>query len=64
MRHDYHLFLNKFGTNKSLETVEKSNAHIRGCVQDAVEEHIISKDFTRKAVLIFYFIVTHFHYMA
>ncbi|WP_458415473.1 phage integrase SAM-like domain-containing protein [Schinkia sp. CFF1] len=51
-RHDYQLFLNHFGANKSKETVEKVNGHIRACVQDAVEEQIIPHDFTRKAVLI------------
>lgn len=49
-RHDYLLFLNEFGSNKSKETVEKLNAHIRACVKDAVEQ-IIHHDFTRKAVL-------------
>lgn len=50
-RHDYQLFLNKFGADKARETVEKVNTHIRGCVQDAIEEQIIQNDFTRKAVL-------------
>lgn len=50
-RHDYQRFLNEFGSNKSKETVEKLNAHIRACVKDAIEEHIIYHDFTRKAVI-------------
>lgn len=50
-RHDYQLFLNEFGKNKSRETVEKVNAHIRSMVQDAVEEQILLHDFTRKAKL-------------
>ncbi|ARK30089.1 site-specific integrase [Halalkalibacter krulwichiae] len=50
-RHDYQLFLNEFGANKSRETVEKVNTHIRSMVQDALEEGIIHLDFTRKAVL-------------
>lgn len=50
-RHDYQMFLNKFGSNKAKETVEKVNTHIRSCVQDAFEEQIIQHDFTRKAVL-------------
>lgn len=50
-RHDYQLFLNKYGSNKARETVEKLNTHIRACVKDAVEEQIIHHDFTRKAVL-------------
>lgn len=35
-RHDYQLFLNKFGANKSKETVEKVNGNVRACVQDAI----------------------------
>ncbi|MFS0824814.1 tyrosine-type recombinase/integrase [Bacillus sp. 1P02SD] len=50
-RHDYQAFLNDFGKNKSKETVEKVNSHIRACVQDAVEEQIIPHNFTRKAKL-------------
>jgi integrase len=50
-RHDYQLFLNTFGDDKSRETVEKLYLHIRGCVQNAIEEQIIHHDFTRKAVL-------------
>ncbi len=50
-RHDYQQFLNKFGSNKAKETVEKLNTHIRACIKDAIEEQIIHHDFTRKAVL-------------
>lgn len=50
-RHDYQLFLNEYCINKSKETVEKLNIHIRACAKDAVEENIIQSDFTRKAVL-------------
>ncbi|MED1601207.1 tyrosine-type recombinase/integrase [Alkalihalophilus marmarensis] len=50
-RHDYQHFLNDYGSNKSKETVEKLNSHIRACVKDAIEEQIIFHDFTRKAVL-------------
>jgi integrase len=45
------MYLNKFGSDKAKETVEKVNTHIRSCVQDAIEEQIIQHDFTRKAVL-------------
>lgn len=48
---DYQKFLNQFGDKKSKETVEKLHGHIRECVQDARDEHIISRDFTRKAKL-------------
>jgi integrase len=48
---DYQKFLNQFGLNKSKETVSKLHGHIRSCVQDAKDEHIIPIDFTRKAEL-------------
>lgn len=48
---DYQMFLNQLGSNKSKETVEKVNGHIRSCVRDAFDEQIIQRDFTRKAVL-------------
>ncbi|MCM3239606.1 site-specific integrase [Heyndrickxia oleronia] len=48
---DYQMFLNQLGLNRSKETVEKVNGHIRACVRDAVDEYIIPRDFTRKAVL-------------
>ena len=48
---DYQKFLNQFGDKKSKETVEKLHGHIRECVQDAKDEHIIPRDFTRKAKL-------------
>lgn len=50
-RHDYQLFLNEYGSNKSKESVEKLNSHIRACVKDAIEEQIIQHDFTRKSAL-------------
>lgn len=50
-RHDYQLFINKYGSGRSKEAVEKVNTHIRACVKDAVEEKILHYDFTRKAVL-------------
>jgi integrase len=51
--YDYQEFLNNLGINKSKETVEKVNGHIRACVKDAIDEQIIPRDFTRKAVLKF-----------
>lgn len=50
-RHEYQLFLNDYGSTRSKESVEKLNSHIRACVKDAIEEHIIDHDFTRKAVI-------------
>ncbi|MRG86698.1 tyrosine-type recombinase/integrase [Salinibacillus xinjiangensis] len=48
---DYQEFLNEFGSNKSKESVSKLHGHIRACVQDAKDEHIVPRDFTRKAQL-------------
>lgn len=48
---DYQEFLNQLGANRSKETVEKVNGHIRACVLDAVDEQIIPRDFTRKGIL-------------
>ncbi|WP_216830726.1 tyrosine-type recombinase/integrase [Alkalihalobacterium elongatum] len=45
----YQAFLNEFGENKAKETVEKLHGHIRECVQEAVEEQIIPRNFTQKA---------------
>ncbi|GEL07118.1 tyrosine-type recombinase/integrase [Salisediminibacterium halotolerans] len=50
-RQDYQQFLNQFGATRAKETVEKVNGHIRSCLKDAIEDKIISFDFTRKATL-------------
>lgn len=50
-RQDYQIFLNQLGENKSKETVSKIHGHIKACVKDALEDSIISIDFTRKAVI-------------
>lgn len=50
-RHDYQMFINDFGSGRAKETVEKVNSHIRACVKDAIDEQIIHRDFTRKAVI-------------
>ncbi|MCK0473907.1 Arm DNA-binding domain-containing protein [Halalkalibacter sp. APA_J-10(15)] len=52
-KHNYQEFLNQLGVNKSKETVEKVNGHIRACVQDAVDDQIIPRNFTRNAKLIY-----------
>ncbi|GAA0471695.1 tyrosine-type recombinase/integrase [Alkalibacillus silvisoli] len=46
---EYQEFLNWYGSDHAKETVEKVNAHIRGCVHEAIDESIINVDFTRKA---------------
>lgn len=48
---DYQAFINDLGKNKSRETVKKTNSHVRACVREAVDEGIISVDFTRNVVL-------------
>lgn len=48
---DYQTFLNELGKTMSKETIRKINSHIRACVKDAIDEGIISVDFTRKAVI-------------
>ncbi len=47
----YQLFINEFGEGKSKETVSKVNRHIRECVLDAIDEGIISINFTRKVTV-------------
>lgn len=49
-RHEYQKFLNWFGKNKAKETVAKVHGHIKSCVKDALEDQLISIDFTRKTI--------------
>lgn len=48
---DYQMFLNQLGDNKSKETVEKVNGHIRACIENAVDNQILSMNFTKNTVL-------------
>lgn len=50
-RQDYQMFLNWLGDGKAKETVAKINGHIKACVKDAIEDQIITIDFTRKTEL-------------
>lgn len=50
-RQEYQKFINDFGGTRAKETVEKLNSHCRSCVKDAVEDHLIPFDFTRKVTL-------------
>lgn len=50
-RNDYQLFINQYGKGKSRETVKKINSHIRACVLDAMDDGIVSRDFTRNIEL-------------
>ncbi|MBP1083474.1 tyrosine-type recombinase/integrase [Bacillus capparidis] len=51
IRSDYQAFINKFGSTRAKETVEKLHGHIRSCVQDAIEDGVVHVDFTRKVKL-------------
>lgn len=46
-KRDYQVFLNKYGKKRSKATSNKLNSHIRACVKEAIDEGIISVDFTR-----------------
>lgn len=48
-RQMYQEFLNWYGQGRAKETVRKLNTHIRSCVKDAIDDGLISIDFTRKA---------------
>ena len=48
-RQDYQRFLNDYAKTRKRSTVVKLNSHIRTCVRDAVDNHVISLDFTRNA---------------
>lgn len=50
-RKEYQAFLNHIGSTRAKETVAKVNTHIKSCVADALEDKIISADFTRKTEL-------------
>lgn len=46
-KRDYQLFLNKYGKTRAKSTSNKLNSHIRACVKEAIDEGIITVDFTR-----------------
>lgn len=48
-RTDYQRFLNHYGKNLSKGTMTKIHKHIRSCIQDALHNGEIDKDFTYKA---------------
>ena len=47
----YQSFLNEYGKTHAKASTRKLNTHIRACVKDAIDEGLISVDFTRRAVL-------------
>jgi integrase len=50
-KRSYQSFLNEYGQSHAKESTRKLNSHIRSCVKDAIDEGLISVDFTRGAVL-------------
>lgn len=51
-RHSYQKFMNHYGEKLAKATMQKINKHIRSCVQDAVQNGVLQKDFTYKAEII------------
>lgn len=51
-RTDYQQFINWYGSNHAMETVKKVNCHIRSCAGYALDDDIISKDFTKRVQLV------------
>ncbi|WP_265488289.1 tyrosine-type recombinase/integrase [Lactobacillus sp. PV034] len=47
----YQNFINEFGSNHSKSTVTKLHNHIRACVNTAIEDGLITKNFTQGIVL-------------
>jgi integrase len=47
----YQTFLNSIGTNLATDTVKKRHVYIRSCIKDAIEDGVISKDPTYKAIV-------------
>lgn len=47
----YQKFLNHYGKTVAKTTARQRNAHIRACVKEAIDEGIITKDFTRKVTI-------------
>lgn len=48
-RPTYQKFLNHYGKILAKATMQKINKHIRACIQDAVQNSLLQKDFTYKA---------------
>lgn len=48
-RQQYQGFLNHYGQKLAKGTMQKTNKHIRACVQEAIEQGIIQRNFTYKA---------------
>lgn len=50
-RVQYQKFINKYGSNHAPESVKKTNAIVRACVQSAILDSYIYKDFTQRVTL-------------
>lgn len=48
---NYQEFINDYGKTRSRETVKRLNTDVRACVQEAIEENIIAKDFTKNVII-------------
>ena len=47
----YQRFLNEFAENHATGTVKKRHTYIRACIRDAIEDGVISKDPTYRAIV-------------
>lgn len=47
----YQHFLNDLGKNLATETVKKRHVYIRACIKDAIEDGVITRDPTYKAII-------------
>lgn len=50
-RDSYQKLLNKYAKNHAKETVIKFNNHVRACLKDSIDDGVINRDPTRKAVI-------------
>ena len=51
-RSDYQQFINQYGSNHAMSSVSKLNGAIRSCVGYAIDDDIITKDFTHNVQLV------------
>jgi integrase len=47
----YQSFLNEIATNLATDTVKKRHVYIRACIKDAIEDGVITRDPTYKAII-------------
>lgn len=50
-RIDYQNFMNEYSKTRSKLTIEKTNSIIRSCVENAIDDGIITRDFTKNVTL-------------